>query len=264
VKQAGRVFQKIADHRQDAPFVTEVSFDETDQPQTPLELLVILAALADERVPVQTIAPKFTGRFNKGVDYVGDVDQFAREFRQDLAVVAYAVGQYDLPRHLKLSVHSGSDKFSIYGTMSEALKEFGAGIHVKTAGTSWLEELIGLAEAGGAGLELAKDVYGKAFACKNALCAPYAAVIDIREARLPTPGDVHDWTSEQYVSALRHDPSCPKFNPHLRQLLHIGYKIAARMGNRYLSLLEECQASIAKNVKENLLERHIKPLFLRG
>ena len=58
--------------------------DETDQPQTPVDLLFILAALAQERVPVQTIAPKFTGRFNKGVDYVGDVAQFEKEFNDDL------------------------------------------------------------------------------------------------------------------------------------------------------------------------------------
>ena len=51
--------------------------DETDSPQSPPELLVILAAIADEKIPIQTIAPKFTGRFNKGVDYVGDVKQFA-------------------------------------------------------------------------------------------------------------------------------------------------------------------------------------------
>ena len=69
-------------------FITEVSMDETDSPQTPPELLVILAALADEGIPLQTIAPKFTGRFNKGVDYVGDLVQFEKEFHDDLAVIA--------------------------------------------------------------------------------------------------------------------------------------------------------------------------------
>ena len=71
--------------------------DETDAPQTPVELLVILAAIADEGIPIQTIAPKFTGRFNKGVDYVGDLDKFAEEFSDDLAVLAFAVRQYGLP-----------------------------------------------------------------------------------------------------------------------------------------------------------------------
>ena len=88
--------------------------DETDRAQSPVELLIILAAIADEGIPVQTIAPKFSGRFNKGVDYVGDVAQFEREFALDIAAIAYAVKQFGLPANLKLSVHSGSDKFSIY------------------------------------------------------------------------------------------------------------------------------------------------------
>src|ERR1700693_5826705 len=151
--------------------------DETDSPQTPPELLVILAALADEGIPVQTIAPKFTGRFNKGVDYVGDLAQFEKEFPQDLALIAFAVQRYGLPQNLKLSVHSGSDKFSIYAPIRRSLARFGAGLHIKTAGTNWLEEVIGLAEAGGDGLALAKEIYVKALGKLDALCAPYAAVI---------------------------------------------------------------------------------------
>ena len=113
-------------------------------------------------MPIQTIAPKFTGRFNKGVDYVGDLAQFEREFNDDLCVIAHAVKQYGLPANLKLSVHSGSDKFSIYPAIRRALAKHGAGVHVKTAGTTWLEEVIGLAEAGGAGLALAKEIYAEA------------------------------------------------------------------------------------------------------
>ncbi len=124
--------------------------------------------------------------------------------------------------------------------------------------------MIGLAEAGGEGLELAKDIYGKALEKKDALCAPYAAVIDIDRSKLPPPDKVRTWTAEQFVSALRHDPRCPSFNSHLRQLIHVGYKIAAQMGDRYLKLLEACEPTIAKNVTENLYERHLKPLFVRG
>jgi hypothetical protein len=218
--------------------------------------------VADERIPIQTIAPKFTGRFNKGVDYVGNVAGFEAEFADDLAVLAHAVAQYGLPGMLKLSIHSGSDKFSIYGPMRRALRKAGAGVHVKTAGTTWLEELIGLAEAGGAGLSLAKEVYAEAYAHREALCEPYAAVIDIREARLPRPAEVQSWSSTDYTSALRHDQSNPQFNPDLRQLLHVGYKIAANMGERYLHMLDECEASISRNVTQNLFERHICPLFL--
>jgi len=261
-QQAGAIYRHVDGRRRGREFITEVSMDETDAPQTPPELLVILAALSDERIPIQTIAPKFTGRFNKGVDYVGDVVQFEKEFSEDLAVIAFAIHQYGLPPNLKLSVHSGSDKFSIYAPIQRALDKFGAGVHLKTAGTTWLEELIGLAEAGGTGLDLAKQVYAKAFENRDALCEPYATVIDIDYAKLPAPAIVNAWSSEQYTSALRHDQKNPGFNPDLRQLLHVGFKVAAKMGDQYLRMLENCEASISRNVTENLFERHIKPLFL--
>ena len=263
VQEAGKIYRYIAQAKGEGSFITEVSMDETDAPQTPPELLVILAALADEKIPLQTIAPKFTGRFNKGVDYVGDVVQFEKEFNEDLAVIALAVKNYGLPSNLKLSVHSGSDKFSIYPAIRRSLAKFpAAGLHIKTAGTTWLEEVIGLAEAGGGGLALAKDIYAEALDHLDQLCAPYAAVIDIDEKRLPSRETVKGWTSEQFVAALRHDPKNKSFNPHLRQLLHVGYKIAAKQGQRYLDALEAHEASVSRNVTENLYERHLKPLFV--
>jgi hypothetical protein len=264
VQEAGRIYRHIAAAKGEGAFITEVSMDETDSPQTPAELLVILAALADEKIPLQTIAPKFTGRFNKGVDYVGDVAQFEKEFDQDLAVIAFAVRTYGLPANLKLSVHSGSDKFSIYAPIRRAVRRHDAGLHVKTAGTNWLEEVIGLAESGGEGLGLAKQIYAKALDKRDALCAPYAAVIDIDPARLPPADEVGRWSSEQFVQALRHDPACPAFNPALRQLIHVGYKIAAQMGDRYLQMLQACEPTVAKNVTDNLFHRHIEPLFLKA
>jgi hypothetical protein len=264
VQEAARVYRHIYEARGSRRFITEISMDETDAPQTPAELLVILAALADLEVPVQTVAPKFTGRFNKGVDYAGDVAQFEKEFNQDLAVLAFAVKQYGLPPSLKLSVHSGSDKFSIYGPIRRALKRFGAGLHLKTAGTTWLEELIGLAEAGGSGLALAKEIYAEAWAHADELCAPYATVIDIDRDSLPSPETVNGWDSRQFAAALRHDQMNPQYNPHLRQLLHVGYKIAAQKGERYLAALETHRTIVAKNVTQNLYERHLKPLFVNG
>jgi hypothetical protein len=262
VREAGEIYRHIAERKGAGAFITEVSMDETDGPQTPPEMLVILRMLADEQIPVQTIAPKFTGRFNKGVDYVGDLAQFEQEFNDDLAVIAYAVSAFGLPTNLKLSVHSGSDKFSIYGPIREAVRRFDAGVHLKTAGTTWLEELIGLAEAGSDGLGLAKEVYGQALHKQESLCAPYAAVIDIDPARLPSESEVNGWSSDQFVSALRHDQSDPAFNPSLRQLLHVGYKVAAQMGDRYLNLVEQCEPSISRNVTTNLYDRHIEPLFV--
>jgi hypothetical protein len=262
VQEAGAIYRHIAAAKGEGKFITEVSMDETDSPQTPVELLVILVAIADERVPIQTIAPKFTGRFNKGVDYVGDVAQFEKEFNEDLAVIAYAIRNYGLPDNLKLSVHSGSDKFSIYGAIRRAIRKHNAGLHLKTAGTTWLEEIIGLAEHGGAGLALAKDIYADALAHVDELCAPYASVIDIDRAKLPSAETVSKWSAAQYVAALRHDPKNAAFNPSLRQLLHVGYKIAAKKGQTYLDLVRECESSIARNVTGNLFERHLKPLFL--
>ena len=264
VSEAGRIYRHIAERKGAGTFVAEVSMDETDSPQTPPELLLILAAVADERIPIQTIAPKFTGRFNKGVDYVGDVEQFEREFSSDIAVIAHAVRAYSLAANLKLSVHSGSDKFSIYAPIARSLRRFGAGVHVKTAGTTWLEELIGLAEAPPEGLATAKEIYTSAFEHRDELCAPYATVIDINPKCLPAPATVDHWDSEQFAGALRHDQKNPLFNPHFRQLLHVAYKIAAKMGQRYLDMLDACEASISRNVTENLYQRHIEPLFLRG
>jgi hypothetical protein len=262
VTEAGKIYRHIAHAKGPDRFITEVSMDETERPQTPPELLIILAALADEGIPLQTIAPKFTGRFNKGVDYVGDLAQFEKEFNEDLAVVAFAIERYGLPRGLKLSVHSGSDKFSIYAPIRRALARHGAGVHLKTAGTTWLEEIIGLAEAGGEGLAIAKTIYAEALDHVDELCAPYAAVIDIDRSKLPSRATVERWGPEPFVRALRHVPGDPAFNPHVRQLLHVGYKVAAKMGRRYLDALEACKASVAKNVTENLYHRHLKPLFV--
>jgi len=262
IKTAGQVYRKIESAKGKGNFIPEVSMDETDRAQSPVELLIILAALGDEGVPVQTIAPKFSGRFNKGVDYVGDVAQFEREFALDIAAIEYAIGRFGLPANLKLSVHSGSDKFSIYPAIHSTITRFKAGVHLKTAGTTWLEELIGLAEAGGNGLVLAKEIYAEAFAHREELCGPYATVIDIDSTRLPSPGEVQGWSSEQYTSALRHVPGARAYNSGLRQLLHVGFKVAAKMGRRYIDLLEANEPVISRNVIQNLYERHIVPVFL--
>jgi hypothetical protein len=262
IQQAGKIYRHIKTAKGSDNFVTEVSMDETDQPQTPVEMLFILAAIADEGIPAQTIAPKFTGRFNKGVDYVGDVKVFAKEFEQDVAVVAFAVKEFGLHENLKLSIHSGSDKFSIYKPIAKAIKKFDTGLHIKTAGTTWLEELIGLAMGGGEGLAIAKEVYTKALSRMDELCGPYETVIDIDKANLPTAQEVDKWEGQKFASALRHDQSCEDYNPDLRQLLHVAYKVAAEMGTRFYNALDKYEDIIAQNVTENIYERHIRPLFL--
>ena len=260
VAEAAKIYRHIESKKDE--FIAEVSMDETDAPQTPPELLIILAALADEGVQLQTIAPKFTGRFNKGVDYVGDLAQFEKEFNDDLAVIAHAIAKYGLPENLKLSVHSGSDKFSIYPIIGNAIRRTGAGVHVKTAGTTWLEELIGLAEAGGEGLALSKEIYANALENVDAMCEPYASVIDIDSAKLPAVDEVNDWSGDQYANALRHVQEHPEFNQHFRQLLHIAFKLAAKEGARYTDLLKANAEVVGKNVTENLYDRHFKRLFV--
>jgi hypothetical protein len=262
VQDAGRIYRYIESRKGADGFIAEVSMDETDQPQTPQELLVILAAMADAGIALQTIAPKFTGRFNKGVDYVGDLTQFEKEFLDDLSVIEHAVRAYGLPSSLKLSVHSGSDKFSLYPIIRQAISARGAGLHMKTAGTTWLEELIGLAESGDDGVALVRDIYISAVERIDELTAPYASVIDIDHHRLPTLQDVVRWNGSDWVVAIRHDPSQSKFNPSLRQLLHVSFKLAAKQGVRYTNLLKAHADTVGKNVYENIYVRHLKPLFI--
>lgn len=260
VQEAGRIYRHVMEKGCEN-FVTEISVDETDTPQTPVELFLILAMIAREGIPAQTIAPKFTGRFNKGVDYSGDLAQFAKEFDEDLSVIAFAVREFGLPETLKLSVHSGSDKFSLYPIINRLIKKHNTGLHVKTAGTTWLEEVIGLAEAGSEGLEIAKAIYTEAYPKAADLIAPYAAVVDIDPAKLPSPEEVQAWSSDQYVSTLRHDQSDARYNPQFRQFIHVGFKIAAGMGTQFTDALKKHEAIISRNVSHNLLNRHIMPIF---
>jgi tagaturonate epimerase len=262
VQQAAAIYRHIEGKKGVGTFITEVSMDETAAPQSPEELFFILGALAQHQVPVQTIAPKFTGRFNKGVDYQGDVARFNREFSDDVCVIRRAIADFGLPAELKLSVHSGSDKFSIYPGIRRALAEHGAGVHIKTAGTTWLEELIGLAEAGGEAAEIVQNIYASAYDRFDELCLPYATVIDIDKAALPLPATVAAWNHDRLARAIRHDGSCPDYDRNLRQLLHVGYKVAAELGDTYRQALRKNQEIIGRQVGDNLLERHIRPLFL--
>ena len=261
IKEAGRIYRHIAEKKGADNFVTEVSMDEVDEAQTPEELRYILREIAKEGIPVQTIAPKFTGRFNKGVDYRGDLARFEREFEQDLMVIDEAVREYGLPANLKLSIHSGSDKFSIYPIMGRLIRKHDKGIHIKTAGTTWLEENIGLAVADPAALELAKKIYVNALGRMEELTVPYATVIDVDVTKLPTPEEVAKWDAETYARTMRHNQADPLYNPSFRQLIHVSYKIAAELADEFLPALEKHTDVIGEQITANLCDRHISRLF---
>ena len=260
-QQASEIYTYLVDKKGVGNFITEVSMDEVEKPQTPVEMLFILKMLANKGVPAQTIAPKFTGRFNKGVDYVGNLEQFAKEFEEDVLVIDFAVKEFGLPAELKLSVHSGSDKFSIYPIMAEIINRHDKGLHLKTAGTTWLEEVIGLAKADGEGLVLAKKIYANSLNRKDELCAPYADVIDIDGSKLPTIEEVNSWDSEKYQNTLRHIPGHPDYNANFRQLIHVAYAVASELGKEYTDLLEKYEDIVGGCVEENIYERHLKRLF---
>jgi tagaturonate epimerase len=261
--EAGKLYQHIGAAKGADNFIAEVSMDEVNDPQTSVELFFILSALADNGIKLQTIAPKFTGRFNKGVDYVGDLQQFAKEFEEDILVIKQAIKEFGLPDNLKLSVHSGSDKFSIYRPISQLIKKHNTGIHLKTAGTTWLEEMIGLAEAGNEALQLAKEIYANALGRFDELCGPYATVIDVQPNCLPSAEEVNTWSGEKFANTLRHNAHHSDFNPDFRQLLHVAYKVAGENSDRYYAALKKYKAIVATHVTENLYERHLVPLFLR-
>ena len=259
--KAWEIFRKIEKTKGRENFITEVSMDEVPDPQTPLELFFILKMLGEENIPVQTIAPKFSGRFNKGVDYVGDPEKFEEEFEADLMVIDFAVREFGLPANLKMSVHSGSDKFTIYPVIGKIIKEHNKGIHLKTAGTTWLEEVIGLAESGGEALEFVKDIYAKSLEKIEELCAPYADVIDINISKLPSQTAVAKWSNKKLADSLRHIPGNKDYNPNMRQLVHVAYKIAAMKMDQYFKLLEANEKTVGKCVYENMYNRHICRLF---
>lgn len=259
--QASAIYSHIEKAKGAGNFVTEVSMDEVNDAQTPVEMFFILSALAQYNVPLQTIAPKFTGRFNKGVDYAGCVNTFEQEFEQDLLVIDYAVKEFGLMPNLKLSIHSGSDKFSIYPIMGRLVQKYNKGLHLKTAGTTWLEEVIGLAMAGCESLELVKKIYSIALSRMDELCAPYATVIDIKKENLPSVDDVNLWSGEKFANTLRHIESCKDYNPDFRQLIHVSFKIAAELGTEYYPALEKNALIVAEQVIENLCNRHLLLMF---
>jgi tagaturonate epimerase len=259
--KAGEVFRKIGKSKGNGNFIAEISLDEVTDPQRPSDLFFILMMLGMEEIALQTIAPKFSGRFNKGVDYEGDPLQFAGEFEADLLVIDRAVKEFGLPPELKLSIHSGSDKFSIYPHIGRIIRQHDKGIHIKTAGTTWIEEIIGLSLAGGEATGFVREICLEAFNKLEELCAPYKDVINVKESLLPSRDEIKSRNNIWLAESLRHIPGNNNYNPHFRQLLHVAYKLAASRIDEYFSLLERYSGTIGECVFENLYHRHISRIF---
>ena len=118
-----------------------------------------------------------------------------------------------------------------------------------------------MAIAGDDGLDVAKEIYTNALARRDELCAPYADVIDIDDSKLPTLEEVAGWTGEKFANTLRHIPGHHDYNPNFRQLIHVGYKVAAEMGEEYTGLLKKYADVVGECVEENIYDRHLKRLF---
>ena len=172
-----RMFRSVEAAMQGRAFELEVSVDETDTPTSHGEHIVIATELRRLGVRWVSLAPRFVGRFEKGVDYIGDLAVFDQDVRMH-AAIARAFGPY------KISLHSGSDKFSIYGAAARAT---GGLVHLKTAGTSWLEALRAVASVSP---DLFRAIYAFARGRYDEDKASYHVSADV--ARAPLPDDVDD------------------------------------------------------------------------
>ena len=174
-----RMVRHLASHwPADAPpWELEVSVDETASPTSPAEHYFVASELRRLGIRPVSLAPRFVGRFEKGVDYIGDLAEFEAQFRQHVAV-AQALGPY------KISLHSGSDKFSIYPIAARLAGEL---VHVKTAGTSYLEALRAIAQVEPS---LFREILGFALARYPIDRQSYHVSADT--ARVPDPAGLTD------------------------------------------------------------------------
>jgi len=214
-------------------FELEVSVDETESPTSPGEHYFFAAELKRLGVEWVSMAPRFVGRFEKGVDYIGDTDQFAKSFAEHVAVMR-TLGPY------KISIHSGSDKFSIYPIVAELTQGM---VHLKTAGTSYLCAIRAIAEIDPplfrAILDFARERY-------ETDKATYHVSADL--AKVPAASDVKD---DELA------PLVDEFNA--RQVLHVtfGSVLTADGGQRFRKrILTALQA--AEETHYDALEQHLR------
>lgn len=218
----------------------ELSIDETQTPTDPAAHFFVARELQNAGVTVTSLAPRFVGEFQKGIDYVGDLTGFEREFALHAALADHF--------GYKLSIHSGSDKFSIFATIG---KYTGGRLHHKTAGTSWLEALRLVAATDAA---LFRSLYTHARESFPAAAQHYH--VGVQPERLQPIDRVPD----DELAGLLDDPG------H-RQLLHITYGSILRaedggrprFASRLYSLLNEQEEAHYTYVARHI-GRHLKTL----
>jgi len=240
-----RLYRHLAARKGDQPFELEMSVDETASPTSPFEHYFVASELRRLGVTWVSLAPRFIGRFEKGVDYIGDLGEFERSFAQH-AAIARALGPY------KLSIHSGSDKFAVYPI---AAKLAGDLVHVKTAGTSYVEGLRAVARVAP---ELFREILD--FACEHyeADRASYHVSADLAKV----PRVAHHKDAELPALLDQFDT---------REVVHVTYGsvLNARRGDGSWRFRERLYDALRQNedaygrILERHLGRHIEP-FRKG
>jgi hypothetical protein len=221
------MFTRLSQMKDEFDF--EVSVDETDSPTTPLEHFFIANELTRLRVQFTSLAPRFIGRFEKGVDYIGDLGALDAELAKHAAVTAH-FGTY------KLSLHSGSDKFSIYPLIA---KHWGERIHVKTAGTSYLEALRVLATYTP---DLFMKIYSLGRECYEIDKRTYHVSAQLE--RLPSTDD---------LPSLLNDF-------HAREMLHVTFGSAlAQFGTELKEALRKYETAYLEGLQAHF-EKHLRLL----
>ena len=210
------------------PFELEVSVDETDSATTLAEHIYIAAELSRLGVVVDSLAPRYVGDFEKGVDYLGDVAAFEASFARH-AAVARAFGNY------KMSLHSGSDKFAVYPAIA---RHTNGRLHVKTAGTSYLEALRTVAEQNPS---LFREIAAFGMTRYAEDRATYHVSAEI--AKMPLLAKTPDASLPGMLDAF-----------HTREVLHVTYGSVLNHPELRRGLFDTLQA--AEAVYEKNLERH--------
>lgn len=228
-----QLYCTLANEKGNAGFEVEISVDETETPTSPLEHIFIASELRRLGVTWISLAPRYVGRFEKGVDYIGDLAEFEEEFSQH-AAIARVLGPY------KLSIHSGSDKFSIYGIMA---RHTGGLIHLKTAGTSYLEALRTVAQVDP---DLFRDILRLARAQYQEERATYHVSANV--CRVPAPDTVEDHALPTVLESFDG-----------RQVLHVTFgSVLDAYGDRLYAVLDEHEELHYKMLEAHFV-RHLAP-----